>query len=95
MTTLRFPLRFLDAVRVKGEEDTVYYAVGLAPEWRRKTFTVYLMTAPDGIETYAPLHDVEVLDRPTDAGRLAFLKTMRLTDQRQVALGMVEEPSDA
>lgn len=82
MTTLHFPLRFLDAVRIEDDE-SAYYVVGLVPDWRRRTFTVWLMTAPDGIETFAPLCEVHRIDQADDQGRLAFLRAMRLTDPRK------------
>ncbi|MFW5698719.1 MAG: hypothetical protein ACOCZK_03955 [Planctomycetota bacterium] len=85
MTTLRFPLRFLDAVRI-GDDDTVYYVVGLEPEWRLRTFKVWLMTAPDGIETWAPLYDVQIVEGIAYDERRAFLEAMDLTTRQKLLM---------
>ena len=70
MTTLQFPLRFLDAIRLGDDDDTVYYVVGLVPDWRIHSFVVWMMTAPDGIEAWAPLTQVRVIQEDDDRGRL-------------------------
>ena len=83
MTTLQFPLRFLDAIRLGDDDDTVYYVVGLVPDWRIHSFVVWMMTAPDGIEAWAPLTQVRVIQEDDDRGRLPFLRAMKLTAPRQ------------
>jgi hypothetical protein len=76
MKKLQFPVNFLDAVKLEND-DTIYYVVGLFPSWENKSFIVWLMTDPNGIETWAYLHQIQIIKEINDSGKLPFINFMK------------------
>lgn len=93
MGPLQFPLRFLDAVRLRqGDDGDRWFVVGLYPDLRRRTFMVQLMTAPDGLSTCEPLTNLVLVGDADERVRVAFRERLGIPPGAALAAPALPPP---